>query len=347
MATIAAASLTFLDWAGRRGPDDKIASIIELLSQTNEIFLDMRVKEGNLTTGNMSTVRTGLPQGTWRQLYQGIQPTKSTVAQITDTAGNLEATSEVDIGLADLNGDAAATRLTEVPAFMEGLTQQIAGTLFYGSQVSNPERFTGLAPRYNTVNTANAQSAANVLDAGGTGNNNTSIWIVTWGDMTCHGFFPKGSQVGLQHQDLGKQQHWNPDQSVYWVYMDWYKWQLGLTVKDWRYVVRIANIDVPSLQGASAPNLINLLVRAMYRLPTTKSSMTAVQTSDAPTINAAMGQTVIYCNRDVRVWLDLQAQNKSNVLLQQGQFQGMPITTFRGVPVRTCDAILSTEARVV
>lgn len=347
MATIAAQSLTFIDWARRRGPDDKIGMIVELLSQTNEIFLDMRVKEGNLTTGNKTTVRTGLPAGTWRMMYQGINPSKSTTAEITDTAGNLEDSAEVDCDLADLNGDANALRASEVPAFLEGLTQTMATTIFYGSQATNPERFTGFSPRFNTLNAANAQTAANVIDGGGTGNTNTSIWIVTWGDMTCHGFFPKGSSVGLKHTDMGRQQHRNADGSMYWVYMDWYKWQMGLTVKDWRYVVRIANIDVQLLKTGTAANLINLLVLGMYRLPTTKSSMTAVQTSDSPSINAAMGQTVIYCNRDVRVWLDLQAQNKSNVLLAQNEFQGMVVTTFRGVPIRTCDAILSSEARVV
>ena len=347
MATIAAQSLTLMDWARRRGADDKISMIVELLSQTNEIFLDMRIKEGNLVTGNKTTVRTGLPDGTWRMMYQGILPSKSTTAEITDAAGNLEASSEVDVDLANLNGDANALRASEVPAFLEGLTQTMATTIFYGSQATNPERFTGLTPRYNTVNVANAQSASNVIDGGGTGNTNTSIWIVTWGDMTAHGFFPKGSTVGLQHRDKGEQLKRNADNSSYWVYMDWYKWQMGLTVKDWRYVVRIANIDVALLKTGTAANLINLLILGFYRMPTTKSSMSAVQTSDAPSINAAMGQTVIYCNRDIRVWLDLQAMNKSNVLLSQGEFQGMVVTMFRGVPIRTCDAILSNEARVV
>jgi hypothetical protein len=51
--------------------------IIEMLSQTNEIMIDMLVIEGNLPTGHKSTVRTGLPTATWRLLNYGIVPTKS------------------------------------------------------------------------------------------------------------------------------------------------------------------------------------------------------------------------------------------------------------------------------
>ena len=57
-------------------------AIIELLSQTNEILDDMLVVEGNLPTGHQTTIRTGLPQATWRLLNQGVQPGKSTTALV-------------------------------------------------------------------------------------------------------------------------------------------------------------------------------------------------------------------------------------------------------------------------
>jgi hypothetical protein len=112
-----------------------------------------------------------------------------------------------------------------------------------------------------------------------------------------------------------------------------------LVLRDWRYVVRICNIDVTALTGVSAANLINLLIRGLYRLPTAPVSATTIQTSDTPEVRANMGRTVIYANRVVRTYLDLQAMNKTNVLLRIEEFDGKPITTFRGIPVRTCDAI--------
>lgn len=346
MATLGATALTYGDWARRLEDNYKIATIIELLSQTNEILDDMLVVEGNLPTGHKTTVRTGLPQATWRLLNQGVPNSKSTTAQIVDTCGNLESYSVIDKDLADLNGNTAAFRLSEDRAFLEGMSQQVATTLIYGNQFVNAERFTGFAPRYSTLTAANAQTAANVLDGGGTGSTNTSIWIATWGQDTLHGTFPKGKITGLQHRDMGEWPVLDSSGNTYQAYRTHFKWEIGLVLRDWRYVARIANIDVSQLTGVSAANLINLIVRALYRLPTAPVSATTIQTSDSPAVRANMGRTVIYCNRVIRTYLDLQAMNKTNVLLRIEEFDGKPVTTFRGIPVRTCDAILNTEAQV-
>jgi hypothetical protein len=346
MATLAGTALTYADWAKRVDDGYKIATIIELLSQTNEILDDMLVVEGNLPTGHKTTVRTGLPQATWRLLNQGVPNAKSTTAQITDTCGNLETYSVIDKDIADLNGNTQEFRLSEVKAFLEGMSQQVASTLIYGNQSVNPERFTGFAPRYSTKTTSSAQTANNVLDAGGTGSTNTSIWIVCWGSDTCHATFPKGKITGLQHRDMGEWPVADSNGNTYQAYRDHFKWEIGLVLRDWRYVARVANIDVTQLTGVSAANLINLIVRGLYRLPTAPASATTIQTSDTPEIRASMGRTVIYCNRVIRTYLDLQAMNKSNVLLRIEEFDGKPVTTFRGIPVRTCDAILNNEAQV-
>ena len=346
MATIGSQALTYADWARRMDDGYKVARIIELLSQTNEVLEDMMVVEGNLPTGHKTTVRTGLPQATWRLLNQGVPNAKSTTAQIQDTCGNLETYSVIDKDIADLNGNTQEFRLSEVRAFLEGMSQQVASTLIYGNQFINPERFTGWASRYSTSSTANSQTANNVLSGGGTASTNTSIWIHVWGDDTAHATFPKGKITGLQHRDMGEWPVSDSSGNTYQAYRDHFKWEIGYVLRDWRYVVRIANIDVTLLTGVSAANLINLIVRAIYRLPTQPVSAGTIQTSDTPEIRANMGRSVIYCNRIIRTYLDLQAMNKTNVLLRIEEFDGKPITTFRGIPVRTCDAILSNEVNI-
>lgn len=346
MATIGSTALTYADWAKRMEDGYKVASIIELLSQTNEILDDMLVVEGNLPTGHKTTVRTGLPSATWRLLNQGVPNAKSTTAQITDTCGNLETYSVIDKDIADLNGNTAEFRLSESRAFLEGMSQQVASTLIYGNQALNPERFTGFAPRYSTLTTASSQTANNVLSGGGSASTNTSIWIVVWGADTLHGIFPKGKMTGLQQRDMGEWPVTDSNGNTYQAYREHFKWEIGLCQRDWRYAVRIANVDVTQLTGVSAANLINLLIRGLYRLPTQPVSAGSIQTSDTPAVRADMGRTVIYCNRVVRTYLDLQAMNKTNVLLRLEEFNGKPITTFRGIPVRTVDAILSNEATV-
>jgi hypothetical protein len=168
-----------------------------------------------------------------------------------------------------------------------------------------------------------------------------------WGSDTCHGTFPKGKITGLQHRDMGEWPVLDAAGNTYQAYRDHFKWEIGLTLRDWRYVVRVANVDITQLTGVSAANLINFLVRALYRLPTQPASAGTIQTSDTPEVRANMGRLVIYANRVTRTYLDLQAMNKTNVLLRLEEFDGKPITTFRGIPVRTCDAILSNEAQIV
>ena len=347
MATIGSTALTAYDWARSRDPNGNTAPVIELLSQTNEILKDMMWIEANGGIAHKTTVRTGLPTSTWRLYNSGVQPSKGTVAQISDPIGNLEAQSRIDRDLLRLNGNSANWRLGQVAAEIEAMGQTMASTIFYGNARNNPERFHGLAPRYNTVSENTAATGANVIDAGGTGSSNTSMWLVCWSDRTCAGLFPKGMAGGLQHEDMGTQQSIDSNGGYYWTEVDHFKWAMGLTVPDWRYVVRVANIDVTQLNTTNAANLISLVVRAYNRTPTQATSAGPVQTSDAPSIQGSMGRWAWYCNRTVREFLDLQALNKTNLLLSMGQAYGETVTMLRGVPIRTCDAILSTETRVV
>ena len=158
-----------------------------------------------------------------------------------DAIGMLEAYAETDKSLCDLNGNSAAWRMGEERAFLESMAQEMARALFYGSQSQNSAAFNGLAPRFSDLH---AENARNIVDGGGTGADNTSIWLVVWGANTCHGIYPKGTQAGLQHKDLGEVTLHDENNGRYQGYRSHYKWDLGLSVRDWRYVVRIANVDV-------------------------------------------------------------------------------------------------------
>lgn len=336
MALLSTNAPTLADVAKRLDPNGNIADVVELLAQTNEAIRDMGWVEGNLPTGHRTTVRTGLPQGTWRRLNYGVQPEKSTTVQVQDTCGMLEAYAEVDKALADLNGNSAAWRLSEDSAFVEGVSQSFAKTLFYGDTAVNPERFMGLAPRYSQI--AGAESGRNIIDAAGAGADNTSIWLVVWGPATVHGIYPKGSSAGLKTQDLGEQTLTDAAGGRYQGYRSHYKWDCGLTLRDWRYVARVANVDASDLQSASgtmAPvdgisPLINYLIAAKHRIP-----------------SMGRGRAVIYCNANVREALDKIALRASSQTMSIREAAGQFETSFLGIPIRTVDVILNTEARVV
>ena len=328
MATVGNA-VTMAEMAKREDPNGVIADIVELLTEKNEILEDMLIQEGNLPTGHRTTVRTGLPSATWRLLNYGVQPSKSKTKQIDDTCGMLEAYAEVDKALADLNNNTAAFRLSEDRAFLEAMNQEMAKTLFYGDTRTHPERFVGLAPRYNDMS---ADSGENIVDGGGTGSDNCSIWVVSWGDNTIHGITPKGSKTGFQHRDLGEVTLEDAAGGKYQGYRTHYKWDLGMTVRDWRYAVRVANIDVSELSkdpSTSGANISDLLVQALERLQ-----------------DQSTGRPAIYCTRRIRTILRRQLIEKSNVNLTFDTAAGKRILAFDGVPVRRVDQLLETEAQI-
>lgn len=201
MSTIGT-KLTLADWAKRIDPGGKVDKIVEMLNETNEILDDMVWLEGNLPTGHRTTIRTGLPSATWRKLNYGVQPSKSTTIQVDDTCGMLEAYAEVDKKLADLNGNTAEFRLSEDRAFIEAMNQEFADILIYGDTDTNPEKFLGLAPRYSDILAGTSYGKNNVLNAGGSGDDTSSIWLVVWGPNTVHGIFPKGSKAGIETQEF-------------------------------------------------------------------------------------------------------------------------------------------------
>jgi hypothetical protein len=290
--------------------------------------------------GHKTTVRTGLPAATWRLLNYGVQKSRSTTSQIRDATGMLESYSDIDKALADLNGNSAEFRMGEDMAFIEAMNQAMQGSVLYGSTAVNPERFTGLAPRFSTI--AGAPSGANIVDAGGTGATNTSIWLVGWGQNTCHGLFPSGSKTGLQVRDMGEVALYDAQQNVYQGYRTHFKWDCGLSVRDWRFVVRIANINVTG-GIVTTSNLINTLIQAVNKLP-----FVSAAGNSPPPGGTRPGQvnTAFYCNRMVRSALDIQAMAKSNAFLTIETRDSRPYTAFRGIPIRLCDQILNNEARV-
>lgn len=324
--------LTLVDHAKRQDPDGKIAKIVEMLAQTNAILEDMPFIEGNLPTGHRTTMRTGLPTVAWRLLNQGVQPSKGKTAQSDEQCGMLEAYSEVDKDLAELNGDVNAFRLSEAKAFLEAMNQEMASTLFYGNSGLAPEEFTGLSIRYSDLAAPNAQ---NIIDAGGTGSDNTSIWLIGWSEETCHGIYPKGSKVGLIHEDLGLvtvQDALGIAGNRLRAYQEHFQWKCGLALKDWRYVVRICNIDVSDLDSNSAADLQDFMIKAVHRIP-----------------NPGMAKLCFYMNRSAFQYLDLQrrADVISGGQLSYDVVDGKRIPLFRGIPIKVVDALIETEARVV
>jgi len=335
MAVLSVTNPTLLDLAKATDPDGRIADVVEILNETNEVLADMSWMEGNLPTGHRTTIRSGIPAPTWRKLYGGVQPNKSETVQVTDNTGMLEAYAEIDKALADLNGNTAQFRLMEDRAHIEGMNQEVVDTLFYGNEGTEPEAFTGLSPRFNSTTAENGDNI--VLGGSAVGQtDNTSIWLIVWGPNTIHGIVPKGSTAGLQVTDKGQvtieDASDGSNTGRMEAYRTHYRWDAGLTVRDWRYVVRIPNIDKSLLTAdvSTGADLSDLMFQAMELIP-----------------NLSAGRAAFYMSRNTRSFLRRQSASKvANSTLTIEQVGGVPLMSFHGVPVRRCDALAADEARV-
>lgn len=333
MAQLAITHPTLLDVAKRLDPNGKIDAIVELLAQKNEMLEDAVWMEGNLPTGHRTSVRTGLPTPTWRKLYGFVPPGKSTTVQVTDNCGMLEAYAEVDKALADLNGNTAAFRLSEDAAHIEGINQELQETFVYGNEGTEPEAFTGFAPRFNSLSAENGQ---NIINAAGD-SDRTSIWLVVWAPNTVHAIYPKGSKAGLSVTDKGVVTVESLGNGVasggrMEAYRTHYRFDAGLCVRDWRYVVRIANIDQVALtkNAATGSDLIDLMTDALERVQDLTS-----------------GRPAFYVNRTVRSFLRRQIANKTlNSTITMDTVAGKKVLSFDGVPVRRVDKLSVGEGEV-
>ena len=328
--------MTLTMWTNSLGPDHKVQTrVANLLAQQNGVVSDASWIMGNLPMGHQGEVQTGLPPAYYTLMNQFVPVGVDSAMPILEQSARLEAYTQVDDRLYKLGGPGEGEKLRarRSKAQLEQFNQTFAKTFFYGSSV-NPASFIGLNVRYGAI--SGATNGVNVLDAGGRANTNASIYLMVWGEETCTCFFPSGSKAGIDHEDLGKVplqslsgSDTNP--AVKQVWQEHWEWQHGLFLPDWRYIVRIANVDVPSLLAKTGADLIDLLIRAYHHVPN---------------INA--GRPAIYMNRTLFEMFDIQMRDavQKGGQLKMEIVDGILIPVFRGVPIRIVDQLLNTESTV-
>lgn len=333
---------SLVDILSRTDPNGNISTIIEAAEKMNPILMHAVYTECNDGSKHQHTIRTGIPTPAFRRYNQGVQPSKSETAQVVDSTGMIEDYCEVDKALADMSGNANAFRASEVVAKMHGFNNFVAQNMFYGDTASTPEGFMGLDARFNDPNVA---SGRQLVNGGGSGSDNTSVWFVTWGQRGCQLLYPKGSAVGFSHRDLGEQTKEDASggtNKLMQVYRDHIKWDLGMTVGDWRTVSRVCNIDVSELtaDAATGANLLDLMIDAEELLDTNSTMGVNAQGE------LVQGKTCIYVSRTVAKFLRKQALNKANVNLFVDEVAGKRTTMWGEYPVYRIDAILDTESAI-
>lgn len=335
MATLSSTYLNLIDTIKQADP--KIGAVVEVLKRQNPILDDAVAVECNMGTIHRHGIRTGLPTPAWGRLYQGIPQSKSQVQQVDDTTGFLEARSGIDTRLLKIQPDKVpALRLSEASSHLEAMNQEMATGMFYHDTATTPEKFKGLAARYGVLGGSGAGNQ--IIDAGGTGSDNTSIWFVTWGDHATQLLYPQGTKAGVERDDKGEQRVTDANGDAYYVMEETFTWHMGLAVKDWRYNARIANIDYSDVVAGTV-DLYKFMRKAYYKLQSRR-------------MDSQTSRMAIYMNRDMLEALDALATptgtaNATALQLRREELEGKEVLMYRGIPIRETDSILNSEARVV
>ena len=316
--------------------------IAEILSKDNAILDDIPWAEGNLITGDRTWVRTGKPGVAWRRYNQGVPKSKGTVGSFDEAAAQLAATSQMDRSLAILGGNPAKARMNFAKPFFDAMNDEFAETLFYGNSYYESKEFTGLTPRYNDTDGVTGDY---IIDCGGTGTDNRSMWLIDWDQEEFGGLYPRGTKAGLMHMDATANMNAGPDGypigdlvqdedgNSYLGYSDFFQWDCGLKVKDHRRAVRAANIDYSLLtkDRSTGADLEDIIVQMVERVKSTGPNC------------------ALYVPRPLGGFLRRQALHDSRAgrgLLGFDTIGGRKVTTYDGIPIRSIDALNVDEARV-
>lgn len=323
------------DIAALKNPNGTLADVAEVMMKSNTMIGDMPFREGNLETGDRITVRKSLGSPKWKGYNEWVKASVSRTSQVDEVTGHLEDWSQIDCDLADKAGANIGNFLMrEAKPKMQAMADEMVSQMIYGSLGDNPKTFNGFMYRLNTLNDQYMNGEPIVLNAGGTdASQNASILLVGWGDSSVYGIYPKGSQAGLQFEDKGRITS-EKDGGFLDVYRSKFSWDAGLAVKDYRNILRIANIDVGALKNLNVENaknspLYNVFMNAVGLIP-----------------NPQAVNLVAYAPRAVWIALSQIANAYGNRADNMNVAQGGFVANIFGVPVKVQDSMLTTEAVV-
>lgn len=340
MAAKGSTLLTLADVA--KSKDNQIGKVAEVLVQYNAALNDIPYMEMNEGTIHKEEIRSALPAVYYRKANQAIPASKSTTEERTFTGTQFESKSQIDKAVASRGGQDRVqyNRWNQAQGHLQAHSIELANLLVYGSPVTSNLKTAGLFDIYSTVNAAE-ETSKQIIDAGGTGSDNCSIFKVHWGERSVFGVYPKGTQHGLTRMDHsagGKLVQIQALDSAgnagsFWGYEEEFVTNHGLVVKDYRQAIRIANIDTLNLvSGAGAADLIDLMISGDYKIDSKEN-----------------GQGIWYVNRTIYAALHKQALSKvgAGAGLTFDNYQGKKVLMFLDCPVRQMDCLVNSEARVV
>jgi len=321
MSTIAIQNqLTMLELAKNIAPNGQLHKVAAILTRVNRIWDDIPWFQANDIFSHVSAQEYSEPEGELRTFNDGVGNVSVETQEVRDILSMMEAYSDSDKAMVDAAPNPQAFRNGRAARILRGIGKSWIELLFYGNNGTNSKSFNGLAVRLNSL-----AASANVIGAGGTGNDLTSIYVARWGEGAAWCAYPRGSSLGLEHRDLGEITAVTASGKKFQAYRDWFKIYGGLVVEDPKAIGRLANIETSGTTNTFDEDLLIQLLNQMS--PDEDFS--------------SMG---IYCNSTIKTQMEIRLKDKTNVnyTMDQGLAPG-GVLKFKGIPVRLCECILNTE----
>ncbi len=309
----------------------KVLRIVETLSKKTPLYQDMHWRVGNATTGHVISRRRALASGTWRGLNEGVEPTKSKEETLTEECGLFEVRSEVDAVFMQLNGGDEYRAKKDMSIVSQVFPQEAETGFCYHSKKTSPKKFTGIIPRLDALTgLAIGQSQVVASQVSASGDDQMSALLIGHGPDKVYGIVPQMCPSGIQHVDMGQQDLTDGNGNKYEGRVSIFRQWMGLCVEDYRYVVRVCNLD-KSAMVRTGKLIIQSLVDGFHQLHDPRDC-----------------NPVWYMGRYLYRFLHHQVLDSAigASIAQIDIEDGRPLMRFMGVPVRMTDALHTAETIV-
>lgn len=333
MATTGTNTMGVLEAASMYTKDGQILAVAEVLNTVENLDSDLHMTECDTAEGHMSGRRTSLPTLSVERHNEGEESSVATQEKALEKTMGVAGWSKIEDKIANYGGNPAAKRSNQDMAFVEKMRQDTNAHLLYANHAVDPDTIDGFLTRYSTKTGNIGRNVLLAKDAAGS--DYASILLVGHGKRTVYGLYPKGTPAGISMEDFGRKHHTiDGKEFVFWSKK--FSRKFGIAIDDSRFVVRIANIDISDLTGATPPNLRLLMQQAIDLIP------------DPSGVRLGF-----YMPRQVKSWLADQFYTGvkagggitfDNVTGRHGVHKMMH---FQEIPINTQDSMSIAEGRVV
>jgi len=307
--------------------------VVNLLAQQHANLKYGQWIPTNMTMTNVASIIVGEPNVYTRRFNQGTPASRPTFDTVVDDTALIEAFAVTDATMLRVTGSADQTRSRVNRTYQSAMAKKLGELQFYGNTADDETEFNGLFTRPSL-----AAAGDYTIDCEGAGPDIGSILVLRFTEDGLFWTYPRNTQAGLIHEDLGVQllqESTDTAGRMIRCFVDQWQWFCGLAMPDLRCAGRLANIDVSEMKAAfGAQEVTDYGTNVIYQLD-----------EMIDRVNVGPGQIVLMMPRAIRSGINRLAKIMAmgNVSVAKDVFS-KPVLHWQGMyPMEICDQMVITE----